>query len=136
MMNEREKRKADPEIHGSPVVLMDGQTWWFPRPRVSFRRAIRSDTGAPGLHAFTDLGADFDQILADLDAAETVGGEALGCLNLAACMLRVNYDLSDDDLAELLVFTPTDPANLDTYREIYDIARGRDVPKPQPAGLS
>ena len=42
-MKESEKRSAE-FSEGTPVVLADGQSWWFPKPRLRFFPA-RDESG-------------------------------------------------------------------------------------------
>jgi hypothetical protein len=119
-------------LGGEPITLADVQPWCFPKPCVVYRPRF----GAPrvGGAKATDLGPDFDDAVAELDdlsrerepdepRPERTFIDAL--FNLAAVMLRINYDLTDEMLSHLLEFRLDDEANQETWLAIVDVARGK-----------
>jgi hypothetical protein len=93
--NEAERRRAD-FLGGVPVVMADGQTWYVPQPRVRFvpdpehgARMVPSLPGVDDLAALTDPFGGGRLTIADH-------------LRLGAAVLRLNYDLTDAELAGVL----------------------------------
>ena len=123
-------------LGGEPITLADGLAWHFPRPCVVFRP--RFSGGSVSSRFGTDLGPDFDRAVREIsDLAspreddETAPGRAFvdALMNLAVLMLRINYDLSDDQLGALLEYRVDDEGSQDTWGAILDVARG-NAPKP------
>ena len=112
---------------GVPIKLWDGQIWEFPRPKVRWRRTFGPDDVAT-VEGRSNLGPAFDEaraMMTRLSIGEQTWEQVAGAvLNAAALMLLDNYDLSDDELFDLLVFDNEDQENQIVWREILAVAWG------------
>ena len=91
------------------------------------RRCARA---IPCIHA----GAELDLLLEAIGASDDVTFNISAIATLGAELLRWHYDLGDDDLDELLVFRPADPASFDSGPTVVEIATGRCGPKSGDGG--
>lgn len=130
-MNEVEKRRSPGFEPGVPVVLADGQAWQFPRPMVRWRKVYREDV--PVLEGRSSFGPEFDAAKERYVAGTTLREVGLASIDLAEVMLLRNYDLSRDELADLLPYTDEDGELGETWKSIYQVAYGI-APKPSPGG--
>ena len=138
-IDERSRRRGDFLPDSLGLTLADGQEWYVPRPRVAF------------VYADNDLGFDqvretgdvvFDRTLQDrIDAwrkaaeSDDMPGVIGAQLGIARVLLLRNYDLTTDELRNLVRFRfdEEDPLRDD----ILAIAMGQPMtPKPTPAGDS
>ncbi len=111
---------------GQAITLEDGQDWHFPTPRVLFRPSFATGRVSESTPA-TDLGDDFNHALDALESSENDNRSFLSRMfELAAIMMRYNYNITDDQLTELFAFRPGDEASQDTWRSIMGVARGND----------
>ena len=121
---------------GIPIVLADGQPWSFPRPFLEIIPTF-GDNGSVETEFSTTLGPDFDVLMAAYESAcdSESNKDAILCLMaLAAHMLRLNYNLSNADLAILLRWRMGDSASDNCWTAIGSVARGLDAPKPSGDG--
>ncbi len=143
-MIEAERRKPE-WVEGVWIKLCDDQEWCLPkpvvfRPATRFRRRI---TASPDANGAATLGMPlpidshpFFAIIARLLIAEDM--EFLNALlNAGAVLLRHNYELTDDEIADLLCFEHDaewnqTEANGEMWASIRDVATGAG-PKPTPA---
>src|SRR5262245_19189385 len=93
---ETAKRRSS-YIGGAPVVTLDGQTWFVPRPRVRFSFADED-----GFTVCLSMGSDdrYAELMADWERSlqDDNGGDLLRVLfKIFRYMLGINYDLSTDD---------------------------------------
>lgn len=115
---------------GYPVVLADGGTWQIPRPLVWW---IPSD-GPNGFRTSATLDSDdgYEKLLCeylDLDPqAVSLGIE----FKLTTKLLRSNYNLGDDQICEILRFSPEGEGER-IRTDLMAIATGRG-PKLKAAG--
>ena len=98
---------------GFPVTFGDGREWSVRRPSVRFAPSVEpgpdGEFGADVLHVY-EGDRTIRQTARDVEGAEN-GRERLKHLyRLASALLRLNYDLSADELAELLGFDVNDQA--------------------------
>jgi hypothetical protein len=110
---------------GAPVTLADGQEWRLPRPRVRFV-PDDSDQGFQVRLALDDAGV-FRSLKAAVDAAETNGALWKTELALARHLLLVNYDLTREQVADLLQFSygeNADPAGAAIREAVMGVAFG------------
>jgi hypothetical protein len=118
---------------GYKVTLADGQEWKFPRPRIRFRPRIGAD-GRVEVGGGPSFGPEYDQQLDILFGA--VEAEPLEQLRVkfevAVRLLRSNYDLTDAQLADLVVFEPDDDAGEERWDQLSRAIMGI-APKPSPA---
>ncbi len=139
MRTEQECRKADFE-EGTPVLLADGQEWQLPRPRVRFAPS-NDDSGFKVVSSRPDGGV-FAGLLAKYNAVRdsddsTVGDYARCELALGSNLLRVNYDVTEDEVAELLQFSydkAEDPQGWDVREGVVGVVLGYGGPKRSAVG--
>lgn len=136
MLDEKALRRPTlDESTSAPVTLPGGVTWLLPRPhyrlRPTFRggRLVREDarlcTDDPEFdrlvkavgNAATDPAADFDAAMIDL----------------TAYMLRVNYDLSDEQMGEVFDVLVDGDRRESWMKDVMAVAHGK-VPKPSAVG--
>lgn len=122
-IEEMDRRK--PGFRGDvEVTLCDGQTWYLPRPRVRFNpvEANGSSVTASAMHSFgpeymTKVEA-WHKCLAD--EASTMAEYAAVLMDLAVALLRLNYDLTIEEVGSVLWFDFGQPEDTDNVamREI------------------
>jgi hypothetical protein len=126
-------------VPGTPIRLADGQVWQFRRPRVRFVPAHHESGLAVFLTGLRDgfsglldrreemLKPESESTLAELAEVE---------LELGGRMLLANYDLTTEQLAEVLQFSyerHEDPEGWSIREAVMDVAEGNG-PKPSTAG--
>lgn len=131
MIDEKTRRRAE-FVEGYPVTLADGQLWNVPRPKLRFTPKFVD--GKVELAGGPTLGSDFDGDLEIIfGTVDVPGAEFLRVkFSLAVRLLRVNYELSDSELAGLIVLEPGDPASDARWEELTNAMMG-NAPKPSPA---
>jgi hypothetical protein len=116
-MPDESSRRKPGFIAGCPVTLADGQEWTFPLPklRLSPRRAEDRYVITAGRVGFPRYREWVEAITA---APGQIGGIAYwnARMDAAATLLRANYDLSDDEVDELLAWEDDGPDGLSTQR--------------------
>ena len=129
MIDEKALRKPTfDETNSSPVVLADGQTWYLPKPWLEVRPTFRGGRAVESVPVLT-CGPAFDSLKNTVENAE--GDEIITAgATLTAHMLLVNYDLTDEQLAALLIFR----AEVAWLREAMAVANGASAPKASSAG--
>jgi hypothetical protein len=121
-LTERARRR--PEYRGgAPVVLLDGETWFLPRPRVRFGVA-----DADGYTVFLTMPEvdGYDALYERFQEAESDHEFVAASLALAKSLITANYDLSTDEVNEVLQFS-WDPEDAEAFRvrkEVTAIALG------------
>lgn len=129
MTPEALKRRDDlDEVRSVPVVMADGQTWLLPKPWVAVHPVFKDGRPVDDWKCLT-YGPELDALVENVAEAEGIASVLAG-VALAAHLLRRNYDLSDDELAEVLVYRCGDPASQAMLRTVFDVATGRTGPKP------
>jgi hypothetical protein len=153
-INETTRRK--PEFQGGvEVELADSQVWFFPRPYVVYA-PNRDDDDGPVRPVWTvgepyarprdrSVGEAYGAIRARLETFLAPGAgqrfDVLGIakvrLDLAKFLLRLNYDLSTAELADMLDLTFDDdtapPEVLARTEALVELTEGR-APSPKPGG--
>ena len=133
MLDERALRR--PEFtEGTKIVLGDGQAWTFPHPWLRLY-PVRGRDGQLTVGGGMGFGADHDDLidrLVDCDPGDTAGRLALQ-FQMAAGLLRRNYELSDRGLRELLVIDLADPDCERRWQQINQVLLG-SPPKPSADG--
>lgn len=125
MVDEKERRRADWR-EGTEVRLGNGQGWHLRHP--PYRRAARPAPG--GGYEFSELRRPrFDDLMEAMLDAEEGMVQINTALNIAVLMLEQNYDLTADDVAELLPWAHGDESNVEMWQAILGIAAGNLVPK-------
>jgi hypothetical protein len=117
---------------GHKITLADGQEWTIPKPRLRLRP--RFENGKVVGVRDVEYAPEDDSLVDTLFGAADAEADAWVAARweLLARLLRANYDLSDDALAELLVIDPEDASGSDRWSEITRRLRGLG-PKPSPA---
>jgi hypothetical protein len=138
MLDEKALRK--PAFRDGPQVkLADDQFWTFPRPNFRVFPADGPDGQVTTAWRPT-YGSAYDRLLGVfLGADEVTTGELFEMrFRAASDLLRRNYDLATEHLAELLVFEEGDPASEARWTEIDGILVGSPQKKtsPSPSGCA
>lgn len=139
VLDELALRRTDFE-EGYPVVLADGQAWHFRRPRIYFRPSEDSSGFAIGLAD----GPDPEMLrlrrqLDDLGPGSLIREWARIELMLASHALRLNYDLTLAQTADLLHFAyeemgESDPNAVRIREEVMAVLNGNAGPKLRAGG--
>lgn len=130
LLSEAEKRR--PEFaEGVPVALANGESWHFPRPMVRIRPRIEGGKVVDVAGSFT-FGRDYDRQLEAFHAASDGNEQAVALFGMAAGLLARNYDLADDELADLFTFVVGDPAGDAMREDVMEVVIGIS-PKLRPA---
>lgn len=126
---ERSRRRDDfDERYSSPVVLSDGQAWFLPKPWVAIHPVFADGRPVDSWKCFT-YGPDLDALIEAIRDAEGTVDSVMAGVALAAFLLRRNYDLSDEDLAAILVYQVGDDASRAWLSAVFDVATGYSGPK-------
>lgn len=133
-----EKSLRKPEFsEGYKVKLADGQEWTFPKPLVWECRFVFEDEKATMLRKFPSEHIDAISDIFDSDGIEQIEK----CANLAAKLLKRNYELGNDDLRSLLVYRLDEDGhqteeNAEMWDSIMEVAMGASGPKVSAVGSS
>jgi hypothetical protein len=133
-LNEESLRRAE-FSEGTRIRLADGQEWTFPKPWIRlFPR--RGQDGKIDVGGGLTFGSTFNELLdeyVELDEDKVI--PKVGVQFRMACLLLVqNYDLSDKQLEQLLIFEPDNDDNLAMWRdELLPLLLGI-APKPSADG--
>ncbi len=124
-VNEVEKRKPYFVEHDSVrVELADGQRWAFPLPWLAIRCKFVAGVATSPYRVirYNESTDDLLAMLADVDGfPETASVVA----TLAGIMLRMNYDLVDEELDQVLAYRVDDTTSAAWVGTVVDIATGR-----------
>jgi hypothetical protein len=115
-----------------PVQLGDGQTYWVPKPIVTFGLSFEDGDDHPSLiRKDIGFGRDYMDVLQKF--YDTDGVEQLSVAARLVCrVLRVNYDLTNEHLTELLPYSPENDDNQSMWRDLVAVATGSPNPKFEP----
>jgi hypothetical protein len=112
----------------APVVLGDGQRWTLPRPVVTFGLTF-GDDGEPSLRRSDfGFGPDYMDRLRKFEEGDSTGERINAGVGLVVRLLRFNYALTNDQLAELLPYRESDPENVAMWGSLFAIATGAPDP--------
>jgi hypothetical protein len=128
MLDEISLRKTE-FVEGHRVILADGQSWSFPRPKIRFVPKLVD--GKFEVSGGASFGPEFD---ANLDVlygvTESDGIERLRVKFEMTCrLLMANYSLTPENLAELVVVEIGDPASEERWQQTTEVLFGNS-PKP------
>jgi hypothetical protein len=114
MLDEQSLRRPG-FAQGFPVTMADNQTWWLPRPRMIFRPTFID--GKVGIGGGATFGPEFEGDMAILRRDVAVEPEEYlrAKFAMAVQLLVLNYDLKPDDLEDLVVLEPDDPASVERW---------------------
>lgn len=131
MLDEPAARKPEFDQGNSvPIVLADGQAWWFPKPWLEF---YPPPPGQDLIGAIFTLGPDFEAARRAVEA-KTAGDQVVAMFALARIMLGFHYELSDADYGRLLRFRPDHGPTIAMWQAIIDVATGSSEDSPKPSG--
>jgi hypothetical protein len=133
-INEKDRRRPT-FTEGSAVQLADGQLWTFPKAKVQFRPRIVD--GHAEVMGGARFGPEFDEdldILLGVTEAEPVD-RLRSKFQMAVRLLLENYDLSDDEVCNLIVWEPEDPVSSKNWADLSTVLAGNS-PKKQSADTS
>ena len=118
---------------GHKITLANGQEWTIPKPRLRLRPRFEGGK-AKGFNDLPSWGGEDDELVDTLFGVGEVDGAAWveARFELLARLLLANYDLADDQLADLLTIDRDDPATEERWAEITRVLRGL-TPKLSPA---
>lgn len=126
------ERRREEFAGGEPVRLADGQFWTVPRPRVRIR-PVRDEAGVMQLRGLFTFGDAYDAKFQAFSAARTRSEEWTALLDLVFDLMKRNYDLTDDELTDLLSWDVDDPAADERMEQLGAIVAGQ-APKTSPGG--
>jgi hypothetical protein len=127
-INEKDRRRPT-FTQGSAVQLADGQSWTFPKARIQFRPRILD--GHAEVMGGSRFGPEFDgdmDILFGVVEAEPVD-RLRAKFQMAVRLLLANYDLSDDEISNLIVWEPEDPISAKNWADLTTVLSGGTPPK-------
>ena len=133
MIDEKSKRKDNfDEANSVPIVLADGQAWHFEKPWVRLKPLKRRVKFAGGkmssLRLETD-DPDFDRLRSALfDSSESFYGPLC---DMAAFLLLRQYNLTDEELSDLIVFEEATENGNPWIAELIGVVAGTS---PKPSG--
>ena len=140
VLHESTARRPD-WVEGVPILLENGEEWHFPRPIMQFRLSLDGGPPTPKPTSL-DTNRRFSEAfwikqssLRDsmIRGAGLPLGEAVPLIGpLAVDLLKRNYDLTDDQALDLVLFG-ADAANLEMWDQIIRVVLGI-APKADAAG--
>jgi hypothetical protein len=129
MIDEASKRKPNFDARNSaPVVLADGQSWFVPKPWLEIRPVFRGGRAVAAYPVLT-CGPKLDALVEAMAECEDLNSQVMAAASLTAHLLCWHYDLSDQELDQLLAFRRGDDASLKWMCESMAIVAGRSGPK-------
>lgn len=77
----------------------------------------------------SSIGPEFDTAMRELSRVgaleeKSVVEVALALTNVGVALLSRNYDLTSEEIGDILIYAYDDPDSDDTWKEILDVARG------------
>jgi hypothetical protein len=121
------------EDNSVPVVLADGQLWWFPKPWLEIRPQFEGGRATGNVNVLT-YGPEIDALLAAQAGCEEFEEQMVAVASLAAYLLQWHYVLTDPDLDLLLAYRVGDAASQAWVARVIEIATGHSGPKRPRAG--
>lgn len=106
--DERERRRPSFDPDSVPADF-GGTTLYLPKPRLTIRRR-HDEAGRSVAVPWRSFGPDFDglvEAVAQASESGSVVALASGLFDLAADLIRRNYDVTEDDLDALLSIDPS-----------------------------
>lgn len=133
--DERSRRRPTFEQDSVPADF-GGAVLHLPLPRVTIRRR-RNEDGTSRGEAYRGFGVDFDRLVDRVEEANTGTAVELAAalFDLAADLIRRNYEVTEEELDELLVLDPSTFAGggiPEPWSTVWGVACG--VPKSSGAG--
>jgi hypothetical protein len=132
---EQYRRKPDFDADNcTPIVLADGQEWYFAKPWLEVRPIFRDAKVVAGPRMLTCR--ELDPLIEAIGAEENPMKQAWGVLNLGALILLRSYDLDDAELGRLFILRPGDADSDRMLREIIEVATGRLLSAVGPGAIT
>jgi len=139
MLNETQKRKPTfDESASAPVTFPGGDTLFVPKPLIRLRPTFRAGKRVDEARLVSG-DAEFDRLKSEVEAAihddtRDFGGAVT---DVAVYMLSKNYDLTDDELADLFAIAMDGAApDVQWMTRVMAIAHGQNAPKVGSGGES
>lgn len=111
MLNEAAKRRPDALLE-APVILGDGQTWYLPKVRTRMARTSGSYAfrpvvpGIPEFHRLVDAIDETAERMSQIPREERKHEDVEAYFNAefaaAEALIRRNYELTDEELSDVL----------------------------------
>jgi hypothetical protein len=100
-LTERERRREG--FHGgAPVVLLDGETWYLPRPRVRF--GVSDGDGYTVFVTAPEVDG-YDALIERFEESEGDHEFVASSLAMAKALILANYDLTTDEVNRVMQFS-------------------------------
>lgn len=125
MPTESEKRRPTFDLAAShPVVMGDGQTWYLPKPHTRMRPKLAGRKVVATLVVTDD--PEFNALVQAIEDEDSYAS----VVQMAAYLLDRNYDLTDDEMSEVLTYDPADQSPERWTIGVMNTIYGRTGPKP------
>jgi hypothetical protein len=125
MLDEWEKRKgallATDQVG---VKFADSQEWAIPKPFLEIRPVFEQGVAKRAYRAFA-YGPPIDDLVAAVAHAEGHDVVVSVVASLAAALLRRNYDLTEDELDQLVAYRVDDAPSFAWVKSVVEITAGR-----------
>jgi hypothetical protein len=129
VIDERSRRKDNFDEHNSvPLVLADGQAWYFPKPWLEIRPMFRGGKPTTAYRMFAST-PEIDALIDLVADVATIEEEVVAVATIAALMLQHQYELDDGDLDQLLAYRVGDEASKAWFGQVMHVATGLSGPK-------
>lgn len=126
------RKSSFSEEDSARVEMADGQRWALRRPVLRIRPKFENGRAvATPMLPYLEGGSELQSYI---DAVNADGDFVTAALNVGAYLLSFNYDLSDDQLAELFSFAEGGDDQFDWIGRIVRVANGIDAPKGPTSG--
>lgn len=117
------------------MVLADGQSWYLPRPWLEVH-AVFDAGAAVGESPRLTYGPELDALIEAIGDCEDNAALLCGAASLGSYLIRVHYELTDQDLDNLFAFRVGDPSSWGWVKTVMDVATGQSGPKRGRGGAS
>jgi hypothetical protein len=134
VIDEVGKRKATfDEANSVWVTFADDQRFAVPKPWLEIRPVFRDGRAVNNFPALT-YGPELEALIEAIGETDTFWAQLCFIATLGAKLLLHQYDLTDEDLDQLLAFRQDEPASMEWAERLIDIATGKSGPKVGRAG--
>lgn len=129
MLDEPSHRKeCFDEANSAWVKFANGQSFAFPKPWLEVYATFHGGTALATRSVLT-YGPELDGLVKLLGECRDDGAFLRGAATLGACLLRQQYELSEEDLDQIFCFRLGDPESWGWAAEVAGIAAGHSGPK-------
>jgi hypothetical protein len=120
---EKHRRKPEFDPEGCVAIrLDDGQEWYFPRPYLEINPVFHEGKVINSIRCLT-CGPELDLLIQMIGREDDALERIHKIMTLGAFLLLRNYDLLDNELAQLFVFR-NKPEGFECLNWIMDVATG------------